>query len=68
MKKYEKCKWCNGTGVEHSPDYPECLICGGYGVIIKKNYYNRNKSFSYKAVFYSYIGIILIIIYLVMTN
>ena len=67
MKKYETCKYCNGTGVEHSPDYPECLICGGYGVIIRDGY-KRDKILSHKVVFYGIIAIITIISYLSLTK
>ena len=37
MKKFETCNFCNGSGVEHSPDYHECSVCHGYGVIVRDN-------------------------------
>ena len=30
---YETCKGCNGSGVEHHPDYPPCSACEGNGVV-----------------------------------
>ena len=30
---YETCKGCNGSGVEHHPDYPPCSACSGNGVV-----------------------------------
>ena len=35
-KRYNVCPGCNGSGVEHNPDYPPCSMCNGDGVILKK--------------------------------
>jgi len=37
----EPCPDCNGTGVEHHPDYPTCETCKGCGLAEKKK---RKKS------------------------
>lgn len=28
----ERCPYCHGTGVDHSPNYPVCVECGGTGI------------------------------------
>ena len=41
-KRYNVCPGCNGSGVEHNPDYPPCSICNGDGVILKKGEHDDN--------------------------